>query len=180
MTFKSRILIHPGLNNSDEEHWQTRWEKMYPSFTRVQQKEWDTPACKDWIETLDAEVMRETPEQVIIVGHSLACCTIGYWTKEYNRIIKGALLVAPSDTEAESYPAGTTGFTPMPLGKLPFPSIMVASTNDFYVTIERAQYFANAWGSEFVNIGEAGHINAASNLGNWEFGLSLLRQLDLR
>lgn len=180
MTFKSRILIHPGLNSSGEEHWQTLWEKMYPSFTRVKQKEWDRPVCKDWIETLDIEVMRQTPEEVIIVGHSLACCTVAYWAQQYGRIIKGALLVAPSDTEAESYPTGTTGFTPMPLNKLPFPSITVASSDDFYVSMERAQFFANAWQSKLVNIGDAGHINAASNLGHWEFGLSLLRQLDLK
>ncbi|HSU93561.1 MAG TPA: alpha/beta hydrolase, partial [Gemmatimonadaceae bacterium] len=61
--------------------------------------------------------------------------------------------------------------------RLPFPSIVVASTNDEYVTIERARFFANAWGSSFVNIGEAGHINSASDLGNWPRGRELLAEL---
>jgi hypothetical protein len=61
--------------------------------------------------------------------------------------------------------------------RLPFPSIVVASSNDPYVTLSRAKTFATAWGSEFVMIGEAGHINSASGLGNWEKGLILLNIL---
>ena len=87
-------------------------------------------------------------------------------------------MVAPSDTEAPSFPNGTTGFIPMPLQDLPFPSIAVISSNDFYVSTERAEKFASAWGSEIVNIGEAGHINSDSALKNWEQGLGLLTILD--
>jgi predicted alpha/beta hydrolase family esterase len=178
MNFRSQILIHPGLGNSGEQHWQTLWEKRYPQFSRVAQQEWDAPVCKTWISTIDETVMRHEPGSVILVGHSLACCAIGYWSQQFQRKIKGALLVAPSDTEADSYPAGTTGFTPMPLVRLPFPTITVMSTNDPYVQIDRAKAFAQAWGSELINIGNAGHINADSKLGFWEFGLELLDRLD--
>jgi uncharacterized protein len=178
MEFNSRILIHPGLNNSGDKHWQTLWEKRFPQFSRIQQEDWDTPTREDWTSVIDLEVMRENPANVILVGHSLACCTIIYWAQQYKRPIKGALLVAPSDTEADTYPSGTQGFTPMPLYKLPFPSITVASTNDNFVKIDRAQFFANVWGSELVNIGNAGHINGDSKLGFWEFGLELLDRLD--
>lgn len=178
MQFTSNILIHPGLGNSGEKHWQTLWEKRFPQFKRIQQKEWDTPVCEDWIATIDEWVMQHDPQNVILVGHSLACSAIGYWAQKYQRKIKGAMLVAPSDTEADTYPPGTTGFMPMPMNKLPFPSITVMSTNDHYVRIERAQAFAKAWGSELVNIGDAGHINADSNLFFWEFGLELLGRLD--
>jgi len=87
-------------------------------------------------------------------------------------------LVAPSDTEADTYPEGTSGFTPVPLIKLPFKSITVASSNDYYVTAERAKLFANSWGSELVEIGDTGHINLASGFGEWPQGLELLKQLD--
>ena len=66
----------------------------------------------------------------------------------------------------------------MPLQKLPFPSLVVASTNDEYVTLERAQYFVSCWGSQFVNIGKLGHINSESDLKDWPAGMELLRQLD--
>src|SRR5215216_7693769 len=109
--FKSTILIVPGLGNSGPQHWQSLWEKQF-GFTRVEQQDWETPICADWITTLQSYIDKYDPKDVILVGHSLACATIAYWAKEYNVAIKGALLVAPSDTEAESYPTGTTGFAP--------------------------------------------------------------------
>lgn len=175
--FKSTILIHPGLGNSGPEHWQSLWEKEF-NFPRIEQQDWETPVCADWISTIDSYMQEYNPQNVILVGHSLACTTIAYWAQQYNVRIKGALLVAPSDTEADSYPPGTTGFTPVPLIKLPFPSIVVASTNDYYVTLERAKQFAAAWGSELVNIGDAGHINVASGFGGWNEGMEILKQLD--
>ncbi|MFT4032098.1 MAG: alpha/beta hydrolase [Siphonobacter sp.] len=175
--FKARVLLVPGLGNSGEGHWQTRWEEQF-GFERIEQKNWETPRCSDWIQILDKIVRAERPEQVILVGHSLACSTIGYWAQQCGRVIKGALLVAPSDTEAPSYPEGTTGFAPMPLTRLPFPSIAVASTNDYYVTNERAKYFAAQWGSELIEIGDAGHINVSAGYGEWSFGLELLKRLD--
>jgi predicted alpha/beta hydrolase family esterase len=65
----------------------------------------------------------------------------------------------------------------MPLSRLPFPSILVASSNDEYVTLDRAGAFAEAWGSRFVHIGAAGHINATSGLGAWSRGQALLADL---
>jgi len=177
MTFQSTILIIPGLGNSGEDHWQSRWEREF-NFKRINQKDWDTPVCNDWIETIDHTIKTLDSENIILVGHSLACSTIGYWSKKYNRKIKGALLVAPSDTEADTYPTGTTGFAPMPIQALPFRSIVVASTNDFYVRLDRATFFAHRWGSELINIGEAGHINIASGYGKWDYGLQMLKQLD--
>jgi len=178
LNFRSTILILPGLGSSGEKHWQTLWEKQFPSFIRVNQQDWDTPRCEDWIETIDAEILKHKPESVILVGHSLACATVVFWARRFNRKIKGAMLVAPSDPEAETYPPGTEGFTPMPLIRLTFPSITIMSDDDNYVTAGRAMLFANEWGSELINIGKAGHINGASNLGEWQEGLTYLQQLD--
>jgi predicted alpha/beta hydrolase family esterase len=175
--FQSTILIQPGLGNSGPQHWQSLWEKEF-NFPRIEQKEWETPVCADWIATINDYVSKYDPQNVILVGHSLACTTIAYWAQQYDVIIKGALLVGPSDTEADTYPPGTTGFKPVPLIRLPFPSIVVASTNDYYVTLDRAKQFADSWGSELVNIGDAGHINVLSGFGEWNVGLELLKTLD--
>jgi len=88
--------------------------------------------------------------------------------------VRGAFLVAPSDVEAPSYPPNAIDFEPMPLAPLPFPSIVVASTNDQYVSLDRAKAFASAWGSRLVVIGDAGHINGASGYGPWPEGEKLL------
>ena len=171
-----KIFTVPGLFNSGPQHWQTHWENEY-GFVRIEQQDWETPVCDDWLQTIDAVVNQQPLNKVVLIGHSLACCTIVRWSEKYKRIIKGVLLVAPSDVEAPSYPPGTTGFSPMPKFKLPFPSIIIASSNDEYVTFERAKEFAGNWGSEFINAGALGHINSASNLGNWSFGYSLLQTL---
>jgi predicted alpha/beta hydrolase family esterase len=178
MKFNSRIFILPGLGNSGPGHWQTLWENRFPDFIRIQQREWDTPRCEDWIETIHNTIAPFDPNEVILAGHSLACSAIGYWSKRYNLKIRGALLVAPSDTEAKTYPSGTTGFRPMPMNKLPFKSIVVASDDDFYVHPDRAKLFSQAWGSELLVINHAGHINASSGLGEWQSGLDLLKKLD--
>lgn len=177
MKFSSDIYILPGLGNSGEGHWQTTWENTY-HFTRIEQRDWDAPVCSEWIATIDAALAGKDLSNVILVGHSLACVTIAAWAKQYQRVVKAALLVAPSDTEAPTYPPGTSGFTPMVTDRLAFPSITVASTNDYYVTSERAAYFAAGWGSPLHTIGDAGHINVAAGFGEWPQGLQLLQQLD--
>ncbi len=171
-----KVFTVPGLYNSGPQHWQTHWENEY-GFIRIEQKDWETPACDDWLQAIDAVVNQQPLNEVVLIGHSLACCTIVRWAEKYRRLVKGVLLVAPSDVEAPSYPRGTTGFSPMPKFKLPFPSIIIASTNDEYVTMERAKEFGGNWGSEFINAGDLGHINSTSDLGTWNFGYSILKGL---
>jgi predicted alpha/beta hydrolase family esterase len=106
---------------------------------------------------------------------------VAHWARDASaenlQRVRGALLVAPSDPEGPNYPEGPTGFAPMPLVRLPFPSIVVASRNDVYVTMERAREYAAAWGSKLVDLGDAGHINASSGLGSWAAGYGLLQRL---
>jgi predicted alpha/beta hydrolase family esterase len=90
--------------------------------------------------------------------------------------IAGAFLVAPSDVEAPSYPAAANGFKPIPMAKLPFPSVLVASANDEYATPERSRAFASAWGSKLIEIGDAGHINGDSGFGPWPEGERMLEE----
>ncbi|MFT3936123.1 MAG: alpha/beta hydrolase [Chitinophagaceae bacterium] len=169
-------FILPGLNNSGPEHWQTYWEQRY-NMTRIQQRDWDAPVEEEWTETIEKALQNTPLDKVVLIAHSLACCTVVKWAERYQHTIKGALLVGPSDTEAPSYPPGTTGFTPMPLYRLSFPSIVVASSNDFYVSMERARFFANNWGSKFVEAGALGHINASSGIGDWPQGYTILQTL---
>lgn len=166
----------PGLYDSGPEHWQSYWERTRGDCVRVKQRDWETPARSDWVDTLDAAVARFRSPPVI-VAHSLGCCTVAHWARTTRRHARAALLVAPSDVEAPSYPPGTVGFVPMPLERLPFATIVVASTNDEYVSMERAAEFARAWGARLVDIGAAGHINSASGLGAWLDGQRLLEEL---
>jgi len=170
------VLILPGLWNSGPEHWQSRWERAHPTFRRVVQDDWEKPRCADWIARLEDAVLR-TPDAVL-VAHSSACALVAHWIAGGAKgRARAALLVGPSDPEADSYPRGPVGFAPMPLVRIPFPSIVVTSTDDPYVTVQRATVFATAWGSRLELVERAGHINSASGLGDWPVGYALLEEL---
>jgi len=174
---KHFYLIVPGLGNSGPDHWQTFFEKSGDNYKRINQHEWDTPICSDWIANIDKVISEYNPQKVILIGHSLGCITIAHWAKQSKIKIKGALLVAPSDIETPVYTFPAKGFDPIPNEILPFKTIVVASENDPWVSIDRAKYFANNWGSKFISIGDAGHINAQSGYGDWSPGLEILKML---
>jgi len=170
------VLILPGIGNSDADHWQSLWENMNPSFIRVQQTDWDHPACDVWLAALE-KFVSQSVENTVLVAHSLACALVAHWAVQTTCKIKGALLVAPPNSDGPNFPKKAVGFSPLPLKPFAFPSIVVASTNDPYGNPGFAETCASAWGSRFVSIGAAGHINSTSGLGEWREGFSLLRQL---
>lgn len=173
-------FILPGLFNSGPEHWQSYWERNDPQCRRILQDDWDTPRRQDWVATLDRAIAGET-DDLVLVAHSSACALVAHWTStaapELLARVRGALLVGPSDPEGPNSPVGPSGFAPMPRRPLPFRSVVVASRDDEFVTLEQARSYADSWGSTFVDIGAAGHINSASNLGAWPDGYALLRGL---
>ena len=168
----------PGLRNSGDEHWQTLWEKQYPNdFIRINQDNWEQPNCEDWVNRVEEVLSQHDLENAILIGHSVGCATIVNWYRKFHHKIKGALLVAPSDVERGDYPTYITGFIPLHLEQLPFPTVVVASTNDHVVDYERAEYFADIWGSEFVTIDDGGHLEKSIGTNNWESGISLLQKI---
>ena len=149
----------PGLRNSGADHWQTIWEKKYPQkFIRINQDNWEEPDCTTWIQRIEDTLSHHHLEEVILIGHSVGCATIVNWFGKFQHKIKGAILVAPSDVERGDYPIYITGFIPLYLKPLPFKTIVIASTDDHVVDFERAEYFANIWGSEFITIENGGHL----------------------
>ncbi len=174
----THYFIVPGLGNSGPQHWQTWFQSQLINVQRIQQKEWDAPDCAGWIKGMNDALEGYELSNVVLIGHSLGCATIAHWATQTNKIIKGALLVAPSDIESPVYEFPATGFTPIPLQKLPFKTIVVASNDDVWVTPARAAYFAQSWGSKLITIGNAGHINAASGHYNWQQGLDLLQAFE--
>lgn len=171
------VLTLSGLWNSGPEHWQTHWERKHPEFVRVPHRDYNNPVRDEWVEELDAAIAASDGPP-ILVAHSLGVQLVVQWARSQSDLkIAGALLVAPSDTEAPSYPVPANGFAPVPLDKLPFPTIVAASSNDPFVSPARARQFADAWGSQFVALGDLGHINGDSNLGDWPAGAKLLEQL---
>lgn len=175
MTRPATALIIPGIDGSGPAHWQTRWEQERSDCARVVQRDWADPDPDEWTGNLYRAV-RAVDGDVVLVAHSLGCLLVDYATALFGRWqdrIRGALLVAPCDPERPGGREAIARF-PVPSAPLPFRSIVVASRDDPWLSLDRGRCFADRWGASFVDAGEAGHINADSALGAWAFGQVLL------
>ena len=167
------VVIVPGWRNSGPGHWQSLWAERLPDAVRVEQDDWVQPRRKAWVERL-SETILAAPGPVVVVAHSLGCITTTHLSDDVSTRIQGALLVAPADPERRGVLAD---FAPVPYQPLPFRSVLVASDNDPYCPVRLAGAYARAWGSDFVRLPHAGHINIESGHGDWPLGLALLRSL---
>ena len=171
------ILLLPGWQNSGPLHWQSLWQDQF-GYGRVEQHDWLRPLRGDWIARLE-DVLLSLDGPAVLVAHSMGCQLVAAWAAISNSThrVKAALLVAPGDAEREELRPVLGSWSPLVLTALPFPSTLVASTDDPYCTLARATQLANAWGSRLVNLGARGHINAESGLGDWPGGQALLQEL---
>ncbi len=170
-------IVAPGFQNSGSEHWQTLWEKRLPNSHRTRPNSWDFPEHDDWVSALNREISA-AKGPVILIAHSLGTITVAEWAAEYDSDkILGALLVAIPDVQRPDLPNAIQGFSNPRLEPLPFPSIAVLSSNDPYSALPRGRLFAQRLGAQIEEIGDYGHINHESGLGEWEAGLAWLDQL---
>ncbi|GAB3361881.1 MULTISPECIES: RBBP9/YdeN family alpha/beta hydrolase [Giesbergeria] len=177
MSILPRILTLPGWQNSGPDHWQSRWEHLH-GYERLEQHDWQRPLRGDWSARLQ-EVVVDSPGPVLLVAHSLACILVAWWAAHSPDACKvqGALLVAPPDVERTDLRQPLPGWAPIARQPLPFPAVLVASRNDPYGSSTHAQALADAWGAGYIDVGERGHLNAESGLGDWPEGLALLHTL---
>jgi uncharacterized protein len=194
-------LILPGWLNSGPSHWQSLWEAEL-GYERVMQHDWMHPLRGDWITRLEERLLSikehftqipKGPEvknalktglskpapDVVLVAHSLGCHLVASWAalSQNTHLIRGALLVAPPDVRRTDFPQEMRSWRQPVLQRLPFKSICVVSSNDPFCEPDVANRMAASWGSERVEIGERGHINADSGLADWPYGRALLTQL---
>jgi uncharacterized protein len=167
------ILIVPGWRDSGPGHWQTLWTEQLPRVRRVVHDNWVSPTRSAWVGRM-AETLSEIEGPVVVAAHSLGCIATVHLPPEAASRIVGALLVAPADPERRGVLAD---FAPVPYQPLPYPSIVVAGSNDPFCPVRLSGAYARAWGSEFVRLQGAGHINVESGHGDWPLGLALLQSL---
>lgn len=168
-----RFIIVPGWRDSGPGHWQSLWAGRLKNAVRVQQDDWITPTREGWVASIANTILQQN-ERVLVVAHSLGCIATAHLPLEAAERIDGALLVAPADPERR---AVLSDFSPVPCQKLPYRSVLVASSNDPYCPVRLAGAYARAWGSEFVRMQNAGHINIESGHGEWPLGVALLQSL---
>ena len=171
------VLVLPGYGDSGPDHWQSHWERADPALRRVMQDDWLLPKLTDWLARLD-EVVAACAAPPVFAAHSLACALVAHWAARSGARARGALLVAPADVDSPAHtPDEVRSFSPLPTARLPFPTIVVSSSDDLFVTVDRAAALARAWGSRLVMIEGAAHINADAGYGPWPEGRRLLAEL---
>lgn len=171
------ILIVPGLNGSSGDHWQSHWLSDHPHSVLVEQADWANPHRLQWLHRLEQAVLDHPG--ALIVAHSLgAILAAALATSPVSRLVGGALLVAPADIERTSIlHARSYEFGAMPTERLPFPALLVASRNDPYMALVKAESAARAWSVPLIDLGAAGHINVQSGFGRWTRGYALAGQV---
>jgi len=164
------ILIIPGYTNSGPDHWQTRWQGRLSTARRVEQAEWSKPVRDDWVANV-VRAIDEATRPVVLVAHSLGVPTAVHAVRAATRPVAGGFFVAPPDVANPAIrPKHLMTFGPYPREPLPFPSLTIASRSDPFCAFDVAEDIAGAWGSLFIDAGEAGHLNAESGHGPWPEG----------
>lgn len=168
------VILLPGINNSGPRHWQSVWESCLLGAKRFKPHSWDKPRLKDWELALSTAVQHAN-DQTILVAHSLSCLLVAHWSQSADtRRIAGALLVAVPDPDAPNFPREAATFKNPPNSPLPFPTLVIASTDDPFSTVAHSTRRATAWNAGLVVAGALGHMNEASNMGYWPEGRALL------
>ena len=184
----STVLIVPGLRDHVEDHWQTllggqlMWSRPVRLVTPGGRENLDLQGRGKAIHDALATVQG----RVTIVAHSAGALMVAHWAQRHRRAdIVGALLATPADLETpmpEGYPTLAAlqehGWLPVPRNRLPFPTIVAASSNDPLATLPRVEELAGDWGSHIVRLGHVGHLNPASGFGEWPQAQELIARLD--
>lgn len=170
------IIIVPGYTNSGPDHWQSSWEKKLSTARRVEQAEWSKPVREDWVKTV-ADAVNAAAKPVVLVAHSLGVATAIQAIPQFTKPVQGGFFVAPPDVANPNIrPKHLMTFGPYPRDPLPFPSVVIASRNDEFCDFAVAEDLAAAWGSLFIDAGDAGHINAEAGFGPWPEGSMVFAQ----
>ncbi|MEU1521080.1 RBBP9/YdeN family alpha/beta hydrolase [Nocardia rhamnosiphila] len=177
------IVIVPGLRDHVAEHWQTLLAERLDKVRTVPPLEHDKLGLAARIAALDA-VVADVDGPVVLVAHSAGVMITVHWAQHHQRPVRAALLATPADVGTpmpSGYPTpeelAAGGWLPIPRRRLPFPSIVAASTTDPLAAYRRVAGMAETWGSRLVDLGDVGHLNPASGYGEWPRAQELLDEL---
>ena len=181
------VLIVPGLRDAVAQHWQTLLEARLRAQGRpvvaLMPSGREDLRCAARAAAID-DAVRAIAGPFVIVAHSAGCIMVAHWAQRSRRRARGALLAAPADFERpmpEGYPTleqlRAGGWLPVPRARLPFRSIVAASSNDPLGDHDRVAELAQAWGSERVDLGAVGHLNPASGYGEWPSAEAFIAEL---
>ncbi|WP_376767325.1 RBBP9/YdeN family alpha/beta hydrolase [Paludibacterium denitrificans] len=139
------FIIQPGWKNSGPQHWQSHWQQLLGAI-RVEHDNWEQPQLdtgwRRWTGHWIRPAARPLSSPI-----ALGCITVAHHAARHPGRIAGALLVAPADVERAFAPRELMSFAPVPRPALPFPTRLIASTNDPFCKASRSARLAFYWQS---------------------------------
>ena len=145
------VVIVPGLRGHVEDHWQTRLAAKLPDSVVVPSFGRDKRDLAGRVADLH-RVIQDAGAPVTLVAHSAGVLTTLHWARQHDLPVRGALLATPPDLARPLGPEYPTleqleesGWLPIPVAPLNFPSIVAASTNDPLSDFEHVRTLAEAW-----------------------------------
>ncbi len=172
-------VVIPGIDGSDEQHWQTTWEKDWgPRGVRIAPQSWSKPVLDDWVRAIHIAFVTaaERDRDVVLVSHSLGCWAASEWINQNPTSVAGAFMVAPPNPRSAAFPRDAAPtFLDVHGEALTCSTMVVASANDPYCDLGTAKHIAATWRAKFQPVGPIGHINSLSGLGAWPAGRAILQ-----
>jgi len=167
-----KLLVLHGWGGSDAPHWQAELAceaaKNYGTVSFPLLDNCHFPNKNRWMRQVKAILNDFEPDTVVC--HSLAN-TLWFWLCEEGEIeaVERLYLVAPPSLETRESIIRTFFPSPLPQSLKAEKIEMIVSDNDPYMDLEEAKKIAGHFHIPLEIIENAGHINAESGYGKWEY-----------
>lgn len=167
-----KLLILHGWGGSDAPHWQAELAceiaKNYGTVSFPLLDNCHFPSKNRWIK--QAKTLLEEFKPDTVVCHSLAN-TLWFWLcqEENMPTVKRLFMVSPPSLNTREQTIKTFFPCEIPDNIHAKEIHMIVSDNDPWVKTDEAERIASQINASFTIIHDAGHINADSGYGKWEF-----------
>ncbi|MFA7082979.1 MAG: alpha/beta hydrolase [Arcobacteraceae bacterium] len=179
---KKRVLILHGWGGSLHLHWQAQlaqslvkenYEVSFPTLPNM-----DFPKLNEWKEFIKKEVEEYKPH--IVVCHSLGNIIWLHLLDELNIKLDKLMLVAPVRLNCDIEELKTFFPYPIPKNLKSQKAIMFCSNNDPYLNVNEAENLSQQLHIEMIMFQNAGHINADSGFGEFQWALDWINEEKLK
>lgn len=166
-----KVLIIHGWGGSPTPHWQSQledallkdnYEVSFPTLPNLH-----FPILNEWKEYIKKEVEVFQPQ--IVVCHSLGNIVWLHLIQELDIQLEKLLLVAPVRYDCNIKEVETFFPYPYPKDLKAKDVSLVASSNDPYMNQDEVKEFKNKFNIKLEVFNNAGHINADSGFGRFDF-----------
>lgn len=181
-----KVLLLAGWGGSDFPHWQS-WlageiAKNYGKVSFLRFSNFDFPNKDEWKNELIKEIDDFKPD--IVICHSIANILWFHISNELNALhvdthiqaIDKLFLVVPPSLSCDIKELQSFFPCQIPTNLYAKESLLITSTNDPYMTQDEARQLQENLDIPMKVLQNAGHINADSGFGEWNW---ILKELDL-